>query len=1557
MGKHTKTPTPLDHQVLNEEKLDWWGGLDGYLKEGPYGSPDWKRTKSKGYIPNYAFSVPSVGLGPVLGTGGAKTVFGVKSLLGSNLDISKIVASTARRNSKVKDEEVLSHVFGDFQDLGALNKRGIPFFPKFHGLANIQGTIPYGGINKTAGLIEKNNIIGTQGFDEILNNAGIDLPTDELYHAEQEILAQSIGRQIGKYGLGAYPRKLVNGRVITGDLKPANLGYRNSNALEAISRGLFQNKLTGSSSILDAQIARVLESGDLTIVDPGGINLNATKRIQVSAGGMIPSNRYTKNLLQGKRGLLSYTTDNVEKQAIINNIRSSLGVEQGGVGKELYPKLFETLKSQGINQVVGSLVNQGRTPKSGDAVDKLKALFPQLTRGRYASKNELNFSDSDYQIPLEGGDKFDGDLKKKAALILKKAAISSSFGYRSYLNKGLVPNYAYIPLLTPALGRILTNTISPYGYSVEAKMSQFKTAKPKDIFNALVFDKPSPYIKQAMMNDAAVTQRDFPFRKMFGLKPRFNSDSFIQNKDKTYSFNQKSMGGRDLINEAQSQIGDAIFNQEKHATGHSIMGGFDFNVLENGSYDFSDRWDVGLNKGEKFPGIIKGVKDIIAHYKDKESLGWINKNDQFKPGSLFLRKIINAVTTPITIRGNTNIDGYISNGLVPNFNALTSAIQREIKAGIPASQIRIGASSRIAGLSNPLGLGVYNTKDEPLGLNQGINRVAAMGLDPKKAGIPNYAKGDEFFGGIIGVGDNVRNRLDLSNLNADIKKYQKQVRLGQRSQEELDEVINSLKDEFLLSQNAVSRLRRSFDALAKPTLASRQNLQSQYRLVGAESIETNLPFPNNQPDIFGYSSGDQLPLSAGKINPNLSPELRKQALAAGLARNKARLGGSTNVQYVGERPAFNDPRAIENYRKEYTESLSKTQSEVSRVQNEAERQVAADAEREILQQESLIKKSRQIERNTSRFDKLFGNTGLLEINKYRKALKFADENGLEASKRQLKERLSQRALTSSFVIPALGGIAEQGVTSLFGDDSRAARGASRATGGLANVASFAATGFGISGGNPIGAVAGAGVGLLTELPSVIKSFTDTLPDLVKNLEKLRTESNKTNNAFNTFLSSTQKLISIDSGESRATVGQRRTIERERTLSLASIPSAARSQIKEAAEKGDIAKVADISSRYARLSEQKSIFSQDIIALSQAENKNKFGFRDRFNTAYSSVGGGKESGLLFNALAANSAFFTSGASYLGTPRKEGSGRAIGEAIESSKRLRDFENTQELDNLVKPVIQSTLQFANKSGKTFSESLTDQDIADLNGSRGRGIDAFINAFAGKLRSKGIDSKDFEKDIRNAPAEVQESFARGSGKLITRKSIDDTARESEVIRKATAEFSFSLASLSESILNSSIKAKEAATAFEIDVSRKFAKAATGIEIGRIRRDASSETSLIGLGNNEFLKASLDGSNDLADAKSNFNLSRRRIEGQKLVQTRNFLTTQKDDFQESVRSAVSSDPTIAKNPDDYNKAVGRNINFLDEVFNANNPQSAIAKAREKLRELEVNSKSEKCNG
>jgi len=77
-------------------------------------------------------------------------------------------------------------------------------------------------------------------------------------------------------------------------------------------------------------------------------------------------------------------------------------------------------------------------------------------------------------------------------------------------------------------------------------------------------------------------------------------------------------------------------------------------------------------------------------------------------------------------------------GYIPNYSPLSSAIGREMQGGVPASAIRVGSNAALRSAGNPGGMGVYNTRDEPRGLGQGISRARSQGMNPKGHGVPNF---------------------------------------------------------------------------------------------------------------------------------------------------------------------------------------------------------------------------------------------------------------------------------------------------------------------------------------------------------------------------------------------------------------------------------------------------------------------------------------------------------------------------------------------------------------------------------------------------------------------------------------------------------------------------------------------------------------------------------------------------------------------------------------------------------------------------------------------------
>ena len=89
------------------------------------------------------------------------------------------------------------------------------------------------------------------------------------------------------------------------------------------------------------------------------------------------------------------------------------------------------------------------------------------------------------------------------------------------------------------------------------------------------------------------------------------------------------------------------------------------------------------------------------------------------------------------------IDNF-AGGYIPNYaNPLQAAVNREMAAGVPASQIYIDKSPALKNAVNPMGLMVANRRDEPAGGFQGVNRARREGANPMMYGaaggfVPNF---------------------------------------------------------------------------------------------------------------------------------------------------------------------------------------------------------------------------------------------------------------------------------------------------------------------------------------------------------------------------------------------------------------------------------------------------------------------------------------------------------------------------------------------------------------------------------------------------------------------------------------------------------------------------------------------------------------------------------------------------------------------------------------------------------------------------------------------------
>jgi TP901 family phage tail tape measure protein len=176
-----------------------------------------------------------------------------------------------------------------------------------------------------------------------------------------------------------------------------------------------------------------------------------------------------------------------------------------------------------------------------------------------------------------------------------------------------------------------------------------------------------------------------------------------------------------------------------------------------------------------------------------------------------------AIASIIKKAYNSNFDStlpyseYLSGGFVPNFaNALNDAINREKRAGVNPNSIKIGKSNSLISNMNPSGLGVYNTKDEPRGLSQGISRYGSLN-NARKAGaakglIPNFAlySARHTEAGPV--------EMPASKLaNAAFADLAKSVYNGKKTFDQANQELTKLSKEFDLTESSTEKVKNTLN--------------------------------------------------------------------------------------------------------------------------------------------------------------------------------------------------------------------------------------------------------------------------------------------------------------------------------------------------------------------------------------------------------------------------------------------------------------------------------------------------------------------------------------------------------------------------------------------------------------------------------------------------------------------------------------------------------------------------------------------------------------------------
>ncbi len=537
--------------------------------------------------------------------------------------------------------------------------------------------------------------------------------------------------------------------------------------------------------------------------------------------------------------------------------------------------------------------------------------------------------------------------------------------------------------------------------------------------------------------------------------------------------------------------------------------------------------------------------------------------------------ILGSSSVPFALnRSETSLAGN-TKYIRPLASALDVAISREKSAGINISQMRIGNSPVLVSPDNPLGIGLYNTKDEPNGLNQGIQRVIANGSDPRKSGlIPNFAE-TPVYTKTTSSGNELPLTLNQSvKINDQIENLRLQIQNGIVGFDQLTKNVLKLSDTYKLTDESFSQilgsLRGSLSYYKQKTplqipqfsSSTKQEVEDSIKNYNSSQRISQFLKSGNIED-YKYQSPflDSITGEKRRVLITPSTDFRENSI-----REQARNFRFTN--YEGR--TYNSNSGL--FANDSISIGKNTQEDINRqllLQSKLQENKTILLQKSIQLQQQANTEQAELQLNQlNLFDATLGRFN--PNGKYNTAVNFATKNNALSSLSNTRQRLAGQGLMGSFIAPLVAGELQTGFGAAFGQESTATRGTSALIGGAGNVASFALGGLAFG---PQGALVGAGIGLLTTLPSVIKGFSDTLPDLERNLDKLKESTTKTNDAFQVYLTTSQQISDLNnpsnSERNTTSVGQYNSLLQQNKQALSQIPPEFRGRISSAIGQGDI----------------------------------------------------------------------------------------------------------------------------------------------------------------------------------------------------------------------------------------------------------------------------------------------------------------------------------------------------------------------------------------------------
>lgn len=732
-----------------------------------------------------------------------------------------------------------------------------------------------------------------------------------------------------------------------------------------------------------------------------------------------------------------------------------------------------------------------------------------------------------------------------------------------------------------------------------------------------------------------------PYALANGYVPNFkNENNFRMRKGAfgDYEFENRFGGGVVDIFDDEAEIGAIDTKEQGKGTYKFLLSDLMSNLKQKGIKKVKG-FLIPQNNKPKTDALTDQIKaaypQLIRGRYGKSSILTIDgRAVRLAGGEAFdasLEKQANTILSSIRNGGDVDFETFLNKGLVPNFNSLTSAITREAAAVNP-SQIRIGQDTRLVNSKNPAGIGVYNTKDEPGGLGQGIARAYAEGLNPKTYNVPNYAPKKVISGGVDPLivsgtsgGQKFEIIVKIPTLDRAAASFDNMVR-----EQKIDRTVKERNDARSIARQAKIQEEERFlfntPFRRERRLNSERNLLAQQSAFAASAPNITVPNPFGAisvPSLPGAPLATQPQTLQDRININNAVRQAQENINRrnedAAARDRRRLdqaSNSINPPQIGRIyvPNVNESRNI-NGGAQYVNNQGRVDDPFIRNRSTAPPIIGANgrifipgvSDLQQRQEQALRDIENQNAIRAAREAELRNRGSSIFRGRSRRAQASLLSEGLVTRDDLIGiENLRQNKLQNfGFGLSLAAPIVSQFAADALQNGRQSGRIAGAAASGLGNAFSFGATAFTATGGNPAATAIGVVIGALTGLVGVAKEAGNTIPELTDRIEKLQGQTNETARAASEYFSVSEKIKQITLGQTSATKGQLNELQNTQTAAFLSLPQEIREIVKTSVAKDDVEGAYRAIDRVQVLITQQANLLQEIVKIQTANKDLRF----------------------------------------------------------------------------------------------------------------------------------------------------------------------------------------------------------------------------------------------------------------------------------------------------------------------------------------------------------------